>query len=431
MDYIDSINYISSFRSSNTRLGIAGMREMLDCIGSPDKSLKFVHVAGTNGKGSTCKMTQSILSESGYKTGLFISPYVIKYNERMQVDGDMIHDDYLAELASSLKIKIDSYVVGGGNLPNEFEVTTLLAMSYFSNSNCDIVCLEVGLGGALDPTNVIDCPLVSVICAIDIDHVSILGDNVIEIAKQKCGIIKGGITVAYPLQKDGVMDEISSACSVRGSTLVVPELSRIEYDMTDWNCAKFKYKGIEYRKSLIGSHQVYNASTAIEIVCQLIVLGYEISEENIKVGISSAVFPARQEVISNNPLVMIDGSHNSHGVSALASTLSSIKWKNIIVVMAIMSDKDALEIVKSMQPFASKFVAVNLDNPRAIPANEIADVIAQCGRDRGDISIMDNVRYDIVELAKSLQDDDMLLVCGSLYLSAEVRHELIGYFTKK
>lgn len=431
MKYIESINYISSFRFSNTRLGLSGMREVLDSMGAPDKSLKFVHVAGTNGKGSTSKMTQSILTESGYKTGLFISPYVIKYNERMQVDGDMIEDNYLAELTTLLKITLESYVLGGGNVPNEFEVTTLLAMIFFSKCGCDIVCLEVGLGGMHDPTNVIDCPLVSVICVIDIDHVSLLGDNVIDIARQKCGIIKGGITVAYPLQKDCVMEEISKACNIKCSVLVVPEIRSIEYDRTDWNCSLFKYKGVEYKKSLIGAHQVYNASTAIETVRQLIGLGYEISEENIEIGISKAVFPARQEIICNSPLIMIDGSHNAQGVSALASTLSSIQGKNVIVVIAIMSDKDAFEIVNTIKPFANSFVAVNLDNPRAIPASKITEMIEQHGNMRGEISIMSDVRNGIVELAKSLSNDDMLLVCGSLYLAADVRSELLQWFSEK
>ncbi len=428
MDYQESIEYISSHRTSATRLGLSGMRDVLNMLNSPDKQLEFIHIAGTNGKGSISKITQSILTDAGYKTGLFISPYVIKYNERMQVDNEMISDETLSALATTLKYNIDNYVSNGGNKPNEFEVTTLLAMLYFSKSGCDIVCLEVGLGGLLDPTNVISCPIVSVICAIDFDHSELLGDNVLDIAKQKCGIIKGGITVMYPIQKQGVLKVVSDAVSARNGVLIVPKAVDITYYKNDWQVGEFTYKGNSYKKSLIGKHQVYNSTVVIEIINQLINIGWDIRKENVSYGICNTVFPARQEILSSSPLVMLDGAHNVHGVNALADTISKIKDKRIILAMAMMADKEYSNSLDILLPFADKFISVGMDNERALTADYLAEIVRNKSNNTIDVTAVYDIKNDIISILDTLGKRDMLIICGSLYLASEVRIALLKHY---
>ncbi len=424
MNYKESISYISSFSSSKTRLGLDGMRIILDELGSIDSRLKFVHVAGTNGKGSTCKMIESILIDSGYKTGLFISPYVIKYNERMQVNSQMIDNDVLAKTTSELSVIIEKHIYNGGNAPNEFEVTTLLAFMFFAKMKCDIVCLEVGLGGLLDPTNVIATPLVSVITAIALDHINILGDNLSDITHQKCGIIKGGITVLYPQQEICVTSIIEKVCKAKNSNLIIPKMQDIEFDEEECGNNLFAYKGSNYIKLMHGECQIYNAVVAIEVAEQLSKLGYHINNDNIIEGIKRAKFPARQEIISTTPIIMLDGGHNLHGVTALCRGLDSMAYNKLTVIMAAMDDKDISGMLEILLPYATTFIAASISNPRAISSSSLASLVASgsfCGEILQSSNLADTIEHEVLKLGER----DMLLVCGSLYLASEARECLV------
>ena len=420
MDYNESLAYISSFSSSKTRLGLDGMRKILNLLGAIDQKMKFVHIAGTNGKGSTCKMIESILISAGYKTGLFISPYIIKYNERMQVNSQMINDNELAVIATQLKNTVQIYIERGGESPNEFEITTLLALMHFSKSECDIVCFEVGLGGLLDPTNVIDTPLVSVITSISLDHTAMLGDNLSSIAVQKCGIIKGGITVAYPKQESKVFAVINSTCERVSSKLITPKLQDVELNNQD-NGNIFKYRGVKYSKKLYGKHQIYNAVVAIEVAKALTSIGYKISDDDISSGIYSASIPARQEIISYNPIIMIDGSHNPDGALALSETLDGMLYGKLTVIMAVMADKDISGMINIIAPYADLFIAVGADNARSATAIDIASKVKKVKGFSGMIMQCKCLEEAIKNAKKSLLQNDMLLICGSLYLAGEAR----------
>lgn len=403
-----------------SRPGMERITALCDAIGNPQDKLKFVHVAGTNGKGSTCNMIAKVLEAAGYKTGLFTSPYIIDFRERMQINSQMIPEAELAKLVTDIKPIVDDLSKKGIE-PTEFEIITAVAFQYFLNNDCDIVVLEVGLGGLLDSTNIIKKSEVSVICSISMDHTAILGDTLLKIAEQKCGIFKeGGRVVGYPQPDFAVERYIKEQAKKMNCSYMHSELGKIRLLREEIDGSTIIYAGCTFKIPLTGKHQIYNFSTAIAAINTLKQNGWEISMQQMITGISNVKMPARNEIISQNPLVMIDGGHNPEGVDALCLTIKTfLKDKNIIAVFGMMKDKDYSYCVKNLAPLCARIYTTTPSNPRALSAKELAAAVKPyCSK----VKAVDNCAKAYEKALKKAEKDDVVLVCGSLYLASDIKN---------
>lgn len=408
MNYNEALKYIHSLLVFGSKPGLERISELLNKLGNPQDDLKFIHVAGTNGKGSVCTMLSKIYMKAGLKTGLYTSPYVVDFRERIQLNGEYIEKDVLAELCK--QVKNTNVVV------TEFEFITAMAMLYFKRKKCDIVILETGLGGRFDATNVIKDNLASVITRIDFDHTAYLGNTLEKIAMEKSGIIKNGPTVCYPLQEKQAEDTIKSF----SNKFILPKVDNLKILGSHDYGNRFIYNNEEYETSLSGVHQIYNALTVIETVKAA---GISVSQNNIKEGIASATIPARLEVISQNPLVVLDGAHNQNGGKALAEFLK--KHKNPVAIIGMMADKDCDSFLETTLPFVKKVITVTVkENPRTISAKELAHLASKYCKD---VLVADSYKQAIEIASKSLEKSP-LFVFGSLYLAGGIRDDLISYF---
>jgi dihydrofolate synthase/folylpolyglutamate synthase len=412
MNYNQALEYIHSLLIFGSQPGLERITRLLNKLGNPQNDLKFIHVAGTNGKGSVCTMLAEIYKDEGLKTGLYTSPYIVDFRERMQINGDYIPKEDLARLTNMVK--------DTGVTVTEFEFITALAMLWFKEQNCDIVILEVGLGGRFDATNIIDGPLCSVIMKIDYDHTAILGDTLSQITMEKCGIIKDGAgVVSYPLQETEALNTIRQyAPNVR-----LPQLENLKFLSSTIMGNRFIYNGVEYKTKLIGEHQVYNAITAIETVAAA---GIHVSGESIYNGIAKATIPARLELISQNPTVFLDGAHNPNGADALASFMKEYKG-DIVGVVGMMADKNCQEFIKQVTPFCSHLVTVTVkENPRTISAQDLAVI----GKKYCKNVFVAQTYDEAVELSYKLsQGVKPVFVFGSLYLAGSIREKLISKYS--
>lgn len=406
MNYEQAIEFIHDRLRLGSKLGLEATEELLRRLGSPHKKLKFIHVAGTNGKGSTSAFIANILMSNGHKTGMYISPFVHQFNERIQVNNVQISNDDLAYHTKQVASVIDDTLQ-----PTEFEVVTAIGLLHFMAQGCDYVVLEVGLGGRFDSTNVIPPPLVSVITSISIDHTEFLGNTVEQIAFEKCGIIKSGskaVTV-YPDNPQGAIDVIIKTANEKNVPLKFGDKNAISIISSDINGTKFTYKGTEYEISLLGTHQVYNAVTAITAVENL-----NIPETAIKNGLKNTKFGGRFEVVSKNPLIIIDGAHNFSGVLALKNALQTyFSDKKITLVMGMLKDKEYEKCVAELAPLADTFIATEPENPRALSSVDL-EICAKkyIGNTAHFENKIDAVNYAIEHTDKS----DVICICGSLYL---------------
>ncbi len=422
MTYEQSLNYIHSLNKFGINPGLERIEALCAALGNPQKKLKFVHIAGTNGKGSTSTMVACALSRSGKKTGLFTSPYVTDFRERICIDGEMVDKELFAQVITELE-PVVSELAENNMQPTEFEVITAAAFAIFERSGCDVCVLEVGLGGRLDSTNVIPTPLISIIVSISLDHTAILGDTVEQIAAEKCGIIKeGGKTVCYPIQQECVEAIVRDFCSVKNNTFTKPDVSKISNICNRIDGVSFNYCGTEYKLSMSGEYQVYNAVTALE-TCFL--LGVDAADA--KWGVESATVAARMEVISASPLVLLDGGHNDDGGKAVSTSISTLQpSKRIAAVIGMMADKNVDAYLSCVAPLCSKITACSVaDNPRTMNAAELCSIASKyCGNCVAVERAEDAVNLALAELSNY----DCLLVCGSLYLAGEVRMQLKNFF---
>lgn len=402
MNYNDTLDYIHSIPKFRRPLGNANLEKLLNILGNPQKQLKFIHIAGTNGKGSTAAITAEILKQSGYKTGLFTSPFIEVFNERMKINGENISDSDLISCVEQVKTAMEE----NDALVSEFAFVTAVAFLYFFKQNCDIIVLEVGMGGKLDATNVIDASLVSVICKIGLDHTQYLGETIEEIATEKCGIIrKNGIVVSYP--NDDVKNIIENYAQEKNAVLIFADKA----DITDNG---FIYKGKEYTLALKGTYQPQNAAVVIEIIEALKKQGFEISEKAVIEGLKNTQWPARFEFITDN--IIIDGGHNIDGIQALKKSLLSLD-KDIVLVMAMMEDKDYESCIKELIPIADTVIATELNMPRCLKAEKIAEIAESMN-----ITAFVNTNpQDALKQALAICDKKIVCVCGSLYLAGEIR----------
>ncbi|MCD8316296.1 MAG: bifunctional folylpolyglutamate synthase/dihydrofolate synthase [Eggerthellaceae bacterium] len=447
MSDFDAIEYINAPRWRSANLGLERIRLLLDYLGRPQDSLKFVHVAGTNGKGSTCAYLAKILECSGYRCGLFSSPYIERFEERIRVDGKEISLDELTEVTLRVRecaIRVERET---GEHPTEFELMCAVGMAYFAGKSCDIVVLEVGLGGRLDATNVIESPEVCVITPISLEHTDILGDTVEAIAAEKAGIIKDGVPVVCAPQDICAMEVIEKACEDHGCELIRlhdgdvrdSRLFIMDEDEHAKNAVvsdaghrcidpyelarRFEYDGHTYTTRLIGSYQPENAALAVLTAQVLRRLGWNITEDSISSALAETVWKGRFEIDCADPLIVIDGAHNTSGIEALTQSLSELEQvmepTSVTFVIGILRDKKYEAMLSMLSPYGSSFVFYTVSNSRALPAEELA-------------STMDNYTgapvkacsspYEAMTYAKATaQDRGIIVACGSLYSISELR----------
>ena len=409
MNYSDALEFTHSLLKFGIKPGLERVSRLLSRLGDPQKDTKFIHVAGTNGKGSICAMVSSILRESGKRTGLFISPYIVDFRERIQIDGEYISEEDFAYFAEQVKKVIDE----SDESPTEFEFITAVAFLYFKEKKCDVVVLETGLGGRYDSTNVIGTPLCSVIASISLDHVDILGDTIKKIAEEKCGIIKeNGITVTSPLQKDEALTVIAKHCAEKNNTLRLASGTPKIISQT-LSGTTFDYGGEVYTLKLLGEYQMMNVPLAIEVAN---VLG--IDAKFIKKGLEMAVNPARFEVVRDNPYIIIDGAHNEDGAMRLKASLDKyFKGQKVLGVCGMLADKSYERELEILKDNFSALILMTPDNPRALSAKNLkitADKIFE------NTIICDNANG----LCKLIEDKfahTPTVIFGSLYLASELR----------
>lgn len=416
MTYEEALSYIHSICWKGSKLGLDRTRELLGKLGDPQKELKFIHIAGTNGKGSTAAMLSSILEEAGYRVGLYTSPFIDRFNERMQVDHQPIPDDTLAELTALVR----PYADGMADSPTEFELITALAMVWFAREKCDIVVLEVGMGGELDSTNIIDVPEAAVIAAMGLDHVKELGPTMADIARAKAGIIKeGGRVVSYggDPEADPV---IAETCRARNASLRQPDFSAIVPGEFGLEGQTFSYKGWrDLRVPLVGTYQMKNAAVVLETVETLRQRGWSVSDEAVRKGLAATRWPARFEVLRRDPVFIADGGHNPHGIRATAESLERLfPGRKITFVTGVMADKDVEHILGLIVPLADRFFTVRPDNPRAMDAGELAQRIRAMGA-RAEACA--SVREGVDRAIQAEGPQGVACALGSLYMSGEVR----------
>jgi dihydrofolate synthase/folylpolyglutamate synthase len=378
--------------------------------------LRFVHLAGTNGKGSTSCMLASILQKAGYKTGLFVSPFIIRFNERVQINGKHIPDEKLAEIIERIKPIADA--MSGCT---EFELITAAAFVWFAEEHCDIVVLETGLGGRLDATNIIKSNECAIITNIGIDHTDYLGNTVADIAYEKACILKEGCPVVAYASEQAAMDVLAAYALEHGNSMTVADFDAIVPVSADLTGQSFRYKGSEpYDIRLLGPHQQKNAAVVLETVETLRKQGWSITNENIREGLREARWPARFELLHSSPIVFVDGAHNMQGVESLRAAVEQyLTGKRIVCVTGVLADKDWQNMMAVLEDFAADFITVTPDSPRALTAEALAAYLEQRGKWAWAAESVQEAMD--MAIARALETDSVIVACGSLYMASEIR----------
>ena len=414
MDIKETMNYLNSFSKLGKPVkNLLRFAKIMRALGNPQEKLKFVHVAGTNGKGSTVRMIAGALTKAGYRTGEFTSPYIYVYNDRIRIDGVNISDNELTEIVTLMKPIID----GLDTECSQFEITTAIAFLYFAAKKCDIVVLEAGLGGLLDCTNIINESCASVITSISLDHTAILGNTVAEIAQQKAGIIKADCPVILATsQQREAYDVVYEKAIELGSAFVTPNKDRLKVEQSDYRGNRFTYKDMAYVTTMVGRHQIDNALTAVETLNILKKNGFDkLTYVHIYEGIKSAQVASRCQVIrQDKPLIMIDGAHNPDGMRALAEFVKNVPKSPKILVCGMMQDKDWNTAISYIAEQVNKAVCVEGFAPKTVAADKLAAVFAD-----GTTSDIESAVSKAVELAGT---DGMVIVAGSLYLASAIQN---------
>jgi len=421
MNYEQAVKYIHDTKKFGSKLGLKNITELLKLLGNPQTKLKFVHVAGTNGKGSVCSYITSTLVEAKYKTGLFISPYIEKFTERIQIDFNNIKDEQLVDIVTRIKGCVNIMLINKLNHPTEFEINTAIAMTYFSEQKCDIVVLETGLGGRFDSTNVISNNLVSVITALGLDHTSVLGNSIEKIAFEKAGIIKKECPVVIYGDNDIIAIEvIKHIAKLNKSLVTISDYNKVKNLKREVEKTTFDYKDIEQIKiKLPGIHQVKNCITAIEAIKIIAKSGYNISKENIINGIENTKWPGRLELLSKKPMVLCDGAHNPHAAIALREYIkNTYKDKSIIYVLGVMKKKQYEKMMKIVIKDAKAVICIEPNNEGALK-KEILGEIAKKYCDN--VILGDTIEDGMNKAYQMYSENDLICTFGSLYYIGDVK----------
>ncbi|OIO80825.1 hypothetical protein AUJ84_02470 [Candidatus Pacearchaeota archaeon CG1_02_32_132] len=411
----ENIEYIEGLKRFGVRLGLEKITELMEALENPHKDFRSIHIAGTNGKGSTSSMISSILKESGLKTGLYLSPYVEKFNERIQINGEMISDEELESLIVELKEVVDSNNID----VTFFEFITALAFMHFSRQKVDIAVVEVGMGGRLDATNVI-IPEFSVITNIGLDHEKWLGMTKLEIAGEKAGIIKPGVPCITAEIDEEITNYFHKICKENGSELIfVDEVISAESVESNLDFQRFKTSGLvdsEFKTKLLGKHQIRNALLAIAVCRQM-----DIGEGIIRNGLEKAIIRGRLEVVSKNPLIILDGAHNIAGMEVLVEFVKGIGNRKALI-LGMSNDKPADEMSRMITPLFENII-VTEGRFKPMPAEELAEVV----RNHNENIIVEKDVGRAIELAKKMAPEGTILVAGSLYLVSNVLAVLVHH----
>ncbi len=405
MNYQESIAYIHQTPKFARELGNRKLKKLLEHLNNPQESLRVIHLAGTNGKGSTAAMIANSLTCAGYRCGLYTSPYIERFNERIRIDGEEIPDDDLARIITKIRELIETY-----DAPvSEFALDTAAAFCYFEEEKCDFVVLETGMGGRLDATNVIQNPFATVLTAIDMDHMQYLGDTIEKIAKEKCGIIKQNCpVVCYPKQKDSVVKIIQNVAKEKNAPVYIPEIP-------EYNEQKILYLKKEYEIGLSGEFQGYNAATALKVLEILGKQGVAIPERAIAEGLKTAKNMARFEKFGKQ--VVLDGGHNASAGKALCRALKLLQ-KPIYFCVAMMEDKDCKGFLREIEGVANGIVFSKIEMPRCATAETLAELVVN----KKTFVQIENHPFLAIEQALALAGDDgIVCICGSLYFAGMVR----------
>lgn len=399
--------------------GLERTRALLAALGNPENSLKFVHITGSNGKGSTAAMLASVLTAAGYRTGLFTSPHLYRFNERFQVNGAPIPDDALVRIAERVLTAADTLA----EHPTEFELMTAIGFLWFAESGCDLAVVEVGMGGRLDSTNVIPAPEAAVITNIALEHTAILGSTLTAIATEKSGIVKRGCRAVLYRQSREVEDVVRCACAEEGVPLTVTDPTQLTLLRSDLDGQRFTYRGsAPLLLPLLGEYQLSNAMTVLDTVDALRAQGWGISDEAVERGLAAARWPGRLELVRRRPDVIIDGGHNPQCAQALAASLRRLCGeKKLIFLIGVLADKDWQSMVGEVLPLAKYIVAVRPESERAKDENELATWV----RAQGVPAEAHAVIGEALDAALALAGpEDTVCAYGSLYSVGELRHRL-------
>ena len=423
MNYEQALEYIHAVQWAGHKPGLSRTRTLLAALGDPQRQLRFVHIAGTNGKGSTAAMMASCLHKAGYRVGLYTSPFINRFNERIQVDGQQIGDQELVELVEKVRPAAEAMT----DVPTEFEIITALGMLYFAQKQCDVVVLEVGLGGTLDSTNVIEHPECAVITALGMDHVKELGPTLADIAAAKAGIIKEGCPVVsyggVP-EADAVIRRVAAE---KHAQLTEVDFGRLQVDGGDLDQVTFDFDGLDrVRLPLIGSYQPRNAALAITALRVMREKGWNIPESAIRAGLETVQWAGRFELLRHHPAFVLDGSHNSHGMTATVQSLRDrFPGQKFVFLVSIMADKDVDKMLELLAPLAVRFVTVAAHTPRAMPAQTLAEHIRRYGCTAEAAPTIEAG----VKRAVELGGEGPVCALGTLYFSGDVRRAFAELFS--
>lgn len=423
MRYEEAMKYITEVGNFGSNYGLERTHKLLEYLGNPEKELKFIHIAGTNGKGSTTSMITEILMGSGYKVGMYTSPFIEEFEERIQINRNNIPKETLAALMDEVKLSVDKVIEDGYNHPTEFEIITVLMLLYFKRENIDFGVIEVGLGGTLDSTNVIT-PILQVITSISFDHTNLLGNTLEEIAREKAGIIKKGIpTVIYPQQEEA-LNVIKNKCFEMDSELYIANSDNLKFESVvndDKPYQLLKYNDeIDILLPLLGEHQIINLSVAMKTIEVLNNRNItDISIDNITKSIKSVIWKGRLEVLSNNPYVVIDGAHNIQGIQILSKNIKKyFEYDNLYLILGILADKDVEEMIKVITPMAKKVYAVTPNSIRAELAEDLKKEIIKYNEN---CQAYDDYKEAYLTALNDADENDLILASGSLYMVGDMR----------
>lgn len=426
MNYFEELNHLQSINKFGIKLGLERINKLCDLMGNPEKKLKFIHIAGTNGKGSVAACLLSILMEAGLKVGFYTSPALERFTERIKINQEEISRDDTAKYLAVVRELCEKAIAEGFEHPTEFEMVTAAAFKYFNDKKVDVVILEVGLGGRLDSTNVVT-PLLSIITSISYDHMNILGSTLAEITAEKAGIIKEGVTVVSYPQIDEAADVIKRICHEKHCKLVnVPKnsgeyLGTVEYDKHLLQGIRVKAEDTEYSfaTNLLGTYQLKNMSTAIFAAREIDLLGIAVSHENIISGLNNVRWPGRLEILGTSPYIVLDGAHNIDGIWKLRESIEKyFKYRNIYLIFGVLKDKEVEKMAAVISPGAKKIICLSPNNERAENSILLMETVKKYNP-----NCIRETDYETAfkTALKWSSRKDLILICGSLYMIGDMR----------
>lgn len=429
MNYMESIKYLEEEVGFASVPGLSRIRALLKRLGNPEKKLRCIHVAGTNGKGSAVAMLSSVLRESGCKTASYTSPHLHRYNERFVINGQEISDEQFAEEISLMRKHCEAMAANGEEVPTLFEIVTAAAFHYFAEENVDIAVMEVGLGGTYDATNVIEAPLLSLIMSISMDHMDYLGNTLSDIAREKCGIIKKNCPVVLYSQEKIVYNMAKEMAQALSAPFYCETENQISVHKQDFDGTIFSVKNhlIDYQELILplsGDYQIVNCITVLNACAILQQLGLPLTEETIRRGILHAFWHGRMEVLKHHPLVLLDGAHNADGIAKLAQSLPHyVNGKKITLVLGVLGDKEYPLMLSEIFPLIHQAVLTEPLSERKLDLESLAKATAHFHKP----VILEKEIPRAFDRALEITDkDDMILCCGSLYMIGEIREYILS-----